>query len=323
MRSPDFLHKNAETELCEDYLAAGAVCRFSTNSVRVLDAARETFLPVQRPRTADFSVRFWVDESDLSQPPWPTPYVRGLDHLVFAGFDEGSSMLADLRSRRVIGRFSPAMAEDRTYYKTAIFPILMTIVGASIGIAELHCACVAKNQDAVLLVGPSGSGKSTLSLALSQCGFGFVSDDRSFCSVENGIVQVWGLPTRLKLRPEAAGWFQELQDSNLLAGWNGNGDLWLEPEQLNGVRRVRQSHAASVIFLEQGDGFDFCLSPMSSEDAMNRIARDLMAELPDATAKRAETIQRIVELPCWLLQYGGQPQAIAREITHHLADLLA
>jgi len=78
-----------------------------------------------------------------------------------------------------------------------------------------------------------------------------------------------------------------------------------------------------VIFLEQGDGFDFCLSPMSSEDAMNRIARDLMAELPDATAKRAETIQRIVELPCWLLQYGGQPQAIAREITHHLADLLA
>jgi len=48
-----------------------------------------------------------------------------------------------------------------------------------------------------------------------------------------------------------------------------------------------------------------------------------MAELPDATAKRAETIQRIVELPCWLLQYGGQPQAIAREITHHLADLLA
>jgi len=323
MRSPDFLHKNAETELCEDYLAAGAVCRFSTNSVRVLDAARETFLPVQRPRTADFSVRFWVDESDLSQPPWPTPYVRGLDHLVFAGFDEGSSMLADLRSRRVIGRFSPAMAEDRTYYKTAIFPILMTIVGASIGIAELHCACVAKNQDAVLLVGPSGSGKSTLSLALSQCGFGFVSDDRSFCSVENGIVQVWGLPTRLKLRPEAAGWFQELQDSNLLAGWNGNGDLWLEPEQLNGVRRVRQSRAASVIFLEQGDGFDFCLSPMSSEDAMNRIARDLMAELPDATAKRAETIQRIVELPCWLLQYGGQPQAIAREITHHLADLLA
>lgn len=323
MRSPDFLHKNAETELCEDYIAAGSVCRLSTNSVRVLEAARETFLPVKRPRTADFSVRFWVDESDLSQPPWPTPYVRGLDHLVFAGFDEGSSMLADLRSRRVIGRFSPAMAEDRTYFKTAIFPILMTIVGASIGIAELHCACVAKNQDAVLLVGPSGSGKSTLSLALSRCGFGFVSDDRSFCSAENGIVQVWGLPTRIKLRPEAAGWFQELQDSNLLAGRNGNGDLWLEPEQLNGVRRVRQSRAASVIFLEQGDGVDFCLSPMSSEDAMNRIERDLIAELPDATAKRAETVQKIVELPCWLLQYGGQPQAIAREITHHWVGLLA
>ncbi len=321
MRSPDFLHKNAETELREDYIAAGAVCRLSTNSDRVLEAARETFLPLKRPRTADFSVRFWVDESDRSQQPWPTPYVRGLGHLVFAGFDEGSSMLVDLRARRVIGRFSPAMAADCAYYKSVIFPMLMTIMGASVGVAELHCACVAKNQEALLLIGPSGAGKSTLSLALSQCGFGFVSDDRTFCSVENGEVQVWGLPTRLKLRREAAGWFPEVQESNLSSARNG--DLWLEPEQLNGVRRVRQSRAMSVIFLEQGDSVDFRLSPMSPEETMNRISKDLMAELPDATAKRAETVQKIVELPCWLMQYGGQPQAIARDITHHLIGLVA
>jgi shikimate kinase len=323
MRSPDFLHKNAETELCEDYIAAGAVCRFLTNSVRLLDAARETFLPLKRPRAADFSVRFWVDESDRSEPPWPTPYVRGLDHLVFAGFDEGSSMLVDLRARRVIGRFSPAMAADCAYCKSVILPMLMTIMSASVGVAELHCACVAKNQEALLLIGPSGAGKSTLSLALSQCGFGFVSDDRTFCSVENGDVQVWGLPTRLKLRREAASWFPEVQASNLSCVRTGNGDLWLEPKQLNGVRRVRQSRAMLVLFLEQGDSVDFRLSPMSSEEAMNRIAQDLMAELPDATAKRAETVQKIVELPCWLLQYRGQPQAIAWDIAHHLAGLLA
>jgi hypothetical protein len=318
MRSPDFLHKNAETELCEDYVAAGAVCRFSTNSVRLLDAARETFLPLKRPRAADFSVRFWVDESDRSEPPWPTPYVRGLDHLVFAGFDEGSSMLVDLRARRVIGRFSRAMAADCAYYKSVILPMLMTIMSASVGVAELHCACVAKNQEALLLIGPSGAGKSTLSLALSQCGFGFVSDDRTFCSVENGEVQVWGLPTRLKLRREAASWFPEVQASPVSSGSKSESDVWLEPEQLGGVKRVRQCRATSLIFLERRDDSEFRLRTLSSSEALRRLSVDLMEELPEAAAKRLETLKRIIELPRWLLQYGGEPQVIAQQISQQI-----
>src|ERR1700758_1820938 len=94
----DFLHKDAETRLCEHYLAAGAVCKLSTNSEPVLEAARNTFLRITLPHSPiDFSLRFWVDDADRSQPPWPTPHVRGLDHLVFIGLDAQSSMLADLR----------------------------------------------------------------------------------------------------------------------------------------------------------------------------------------------------------------------------------
>jgi len=39
MPHQDFLHKDAETTLCEHYLAAGAICRLSTNSQHVLNAA--------------------------------------------------------------------------------------------------------------------------------------------------------------------------------------------------------------------------------------------------------------------------------------------
>src|SRR5580658_9534250 len=152
MSAGDFLCKDAATPLCEHYTAAGAVCSFSTNWEPILEAARHSFLPIETaPVSVDLSVRFWVDYAALTQPPWPKPYVRGLNHLVFAGFDSGSSMLADPRTRRVIGRFSASMAADQSYWKAVIFPILLTTIGASVGIAELHCSCVAKKQGGLLL----------------------------------------------------------------------------------------------------------------------------------------------------------------------------
>jgi hypothetical protein len=322
MQPPDFLHKDAETNLCEHYIAAGAACSLSTNSQRVLDAARNTFQAAEvQPGAVDFHLRFWVDDADSSQAPWPKPYVRGLDHLVFAGLDEGSSMLADLRTRRVIGRFSPAMAGDRAHWQTVIFPMLLTIVSASVGIAELHCACVAKREDGLLLAGSSGAGKSTLALALSQQGFGFLSDDRTFCSVDNGAARVWGLPTPLKLRPEATRWFDELHDQRLTDTRSGGPAFWLEPELLSGVQRVRKCQPASLIFLERRDTSEFRMSPMSSIEALRRLNRELMTELPEATEKRIGTLKRIAELPCWLLQYGGHPQWVARQICQHLAKV--
>lgn len=320
MNTPDFLHKDAETKLYEDYLAGGVLCRLSTNSEHVLTAARETFLPVNLPsRSADFSMRFWVDDASRSQPPWAKPYVRGLGHLVFAGFGEDSSILANLRTRQVIGRFSPKMAEDHAYYRSVIFPMILTMVSATVGIAELHCACVAQAQRGLLLAGPSGAGKSTLALALSQDGYGFVSDDRTFCSLGAGGVCVWGLPTRLKLRNESLSWFRELRSSNISASPNKDTEVWLDPERLNGVQRVRRGCATSLIFLERSNTPEFSLKPMSSVDALTRLTRELMAELPDALAKRSETVKRIVELPCWLLRYGGKPQQVARQLSIHLA----
>jgi len=319
----DFLRKAAVTPLCEHYTVAGAVCSLSTNSEQVLEAARTSLLSVEQlSGPVDFSMRFWVDDADRSQPPWPKPYVRGLNSLVFAGFDEGSSMLVDLRTRRVIGRFSAGMAPDLSYWQSVIFPILLTIVSASVGIAELHCACVAKNQQGVLLAGPSGAGKSTLALALSQQGFTFLSDDRTFCSVEkSGELQAWALPTPFKLRPEAALWFQELREKHLTDTRSGGPAFWLEPKDLRDVERVRQCRPASLIFLERRDTSEFRLVTISSTEALGRLNRELMTELPDATAKRSRTIQKVVELPCWRLQYGGEPQLIARQISQHLADL--
>ncbi len=321
-RPRDFLHKDAETPLSKRYIAAGAVCSLSTNSRQILDAARNTFQDAGfQPGPVEVQFRFWVDDADSSNPPWPKPYVRGLGYLVFASFDEGCSVLADLRTCRVIGRFSAGMAADVAYWQTVIFPMLLTIVGASVGIAELHCACVARGGDGLLLAGPSGAGKSTLALALSQQGFGFLSDDRTFCSVENGEAQVWGMPTPLKLRPEATLWFDELREECLTDMRSGGPAFWLDPEHLIGVKRVRRSRPTSLIFLERESTSEFRLRPMPSAEALHRLNGELIAEPPEAAAKRSETIKRIVDLPCWFLQYDGRPQLVARQIFQHFAKV--
>jgi hypothetical protein len=228
-------------------------------------------------------------------------------------------MLADLRTRHVIGRFSPGMAADTGYWKTVIFPMMLTIVGASVGIAELHCACVGNEQNGILLAGPSGSGKSTLALAMSQMGFRFLSDDRTFCSVSDGEVTAWGLPTRLKLRPESRSWFQEVRKAQATDTFLGGQEFWCEPEHFFGVQRARQCRPHAVIFLERHEASEFQLTRMSSSEALSRLSRDLMAESSEASDRRSRTLAELVELPCWLLQYGGVPQTIAQNLAQHFA----
>jgi energy-coupling factor transporter ATP-binding protein EcfA2 len=195
--------------------------------------------------------------------------------------------------------------------------MLLSIVGGSVGVTELHCACVAKDEKGLLLAGPSGSGKSTLALALSQTGFGFLSDDRAYCSLRNGKVLAWGLPTRLKLRREAGAWFRELRDRQPADVQKGEPVFWLEPEQALGLKRVRCCQPSVVIFLERLERPEFHFTRVSPVEAMYRLDRDLMAELPEAVARQTETIAKLVEIPCWLLKYGGEPRAIAAKIADH------
>jgi hypothetical protein len=322
MSAGDFLCKDAATPLCEHYTAAGAVCSFSTNWEPILEAARHSFLPIETaPVSVDLSVRFWVDHANSTQPPWPKPYVRGLDHLVFAGFDSGSSMLADLRTRRVIGRFSSGIAADQGYWKTVVFPILLTMVGASVGVAELHCSCVSKKQNGLLLVGPGRSGKSTLAVALAQAGFGFLSDDRTFCSWRKGELLAWGLATTLKLRSDAGEYFEELQGRQPTDFQNGEPSFRLAPELGLGIERVRRCEPRMLVFLERSETPGFYLTRMSSVEAAARLEEDLVAEPPEAAAQQMEVIGQLAERPCRLLRYGGLPQGVAKQLAMHFERL--
>jgi hypothetical protein len=92
---------------------------------------------------------------------------------------------------------------------------------------------------------------------------------------------------------------------------------WLEPERFLGLKRVRRCEPRTVIFLEQVKGLEFQLAQVSPDEAMKRLDRDLMADSPEAVVRQMETMTKLVEIPCWLLKYGGEPLTIARKIADH------
>lgn len=323
MGDGDFLKRSAETSLCRRYIAGATPCTLVTNSELLLETVDDTFEDAEfSPDQIGLSLRFWVDGADQSQSPWPHPYTRGLGHLVFAGFDSRSSFLADLRTRRVIGRFSPALAGDSNYWKTIIFPMLFSIMAGSVGIVELHAACVARGESGIILAGSSRAGKSTLAMALSQAGFGLISDDRVFCSLRDGQMLAWALPRPLKLRFEAATWFEELRGREPRDIQNGERVFHCHAKQ----HRIAKCDPRLIIFLERFENREseptlFEMLPIESHQARRRLEADLLAEFSKAIQDQEKSLEMLSCVPCFLLRYSGSPQAIAEQLKGVFAEI--
>jgi hypothetical protein len=312
MRMADFLKKGAQTRLGEVFIVAGAVCEIRTNSESILTAARECFPCPDAPQpVVDLHMRFWVDPDGTAQPPWPNPYFRGLGHLVFGGFDCQSSVLVDLASRRVIGRVSPALASDSGYWKTVIFPRLITAVGSAIGLTELHCGCVAWNGDGLVLWGPSGGGKSTLTLALACQGFSLLSEDWTYFSRRGEQVLAWGLPTGAKLLPDAVQHFPELAKLQPILTLNRERAYQIDPERDFGVSRARFCKPKWLILLERTETSQFDLAQVPGEEAEARLRSDLLAQSAEVMVSQMATVKRLVQPGCWRLRYGGKAHLVA------------
>lgn len=311
---------NAEAHLplLASFLFGNKICEISTNCDKVLQAATESFAkPDKRGTAPDLRMKLWVDERPSIPSSDLTPYVRALNHLVFAGFNSTNSALLDLEQMHIVGRFSKAVALDRSCWKNTIFPVLLSVAAGPLGVAELHCACVEKNGNGLLLAGASGSGKSSLSVLLAKRGFRFLSDDRTCCSFHNRKLTAWAMPTPLKMRSEAGAWLDELRQLRPHKSKTGEMEFRLDPTKQLHLRRARECQPRLLVFLEQHAGAGFQVRQISRRKATALLAKDLMAEDLSVTESQLKTISKIVETPCRKLVFGGPPQEIADRLSRY------
>ncbi len=315
-RSVKLVHDSLPLEA--QFYVAGSVWDVRSNSEEVLRAFGETFDRAESGRQkAGLNLRFCVDFGVKDAHRWTQPHFRALDHLYYATYGPYDSMLVDQSGRHVIGSFSPAVAGDRRYWKQTILPILLGIVGASIGVTPVHCACVVKGGSGLLLAGESGAGKSTSALALSLNGFSYLSDDCTYLSRSGNQIRAWGLPTPVKLLPDAARHFPELHSLKPVSTLNGELAFTVDPTEMFNVERCLSCEPRWLVFLERRDeteGSTPVIKPVSPSEAAARLVVDLelMPEsISDQYESQLETIRLLVNRECWVVQHGLKPEQLA------------
>jgi HPr Serine kinase C-terminal domain len=300
------------------FFVAGSIWDMESNSEEIVRAMRETFDQAGGKQPADLHLRFHVDFAINDQPRWSTPHFRALDHLYYATYGPCDSMLVDQIGRRVIGSFSPAAAADLRHWKQIVLPVLLGIVSASIGVTPVHCACVVKSGSGLLLGGESGAGKSTTALELSRNGFSLLSDDCTYLSRSATGVRAWGLPTPVKLLPDAVSYFPELASLEPVLSLNGEWALNVDPTEISSVERCLSCAPRWLVFLERKVESRPVARQLSSPEAASRLLADLETLPPcnfDQYEYQLETVDRLVDRECWVVQHGLRPEPLAELLT--------
>jgi len=311
---PDALPLRAELSL------AGVHCLLLTNSAELLSSVSRWFSAIRYPYPSGQPVAMEVlVDSSISRAPSAKAHFRGLRHLVFASFGAEEVFSFDLLRRRVIGAVSPATASDSSFWNTQLLPIMVGVMGTTVGVVPLHSACLDRDGRGLLIAGLSGAGKSTLSVALAQRGFSLVSDDWTYVSKdkERDELIASGLSVPVKLLPDASEHFSELKAFTPKVSLNG--ELAFEVD----AAKVFRSHVKCIsrphwlMFLERDPrpGCDFI--PYSTTDARafyERSAELLPEELPEAAANRSEIIRTVTSRKCFRVRSGESPQKTAEAI---------
>jgi hypothetical protein len=303
-------------ELC----FAGALCTLHTNSCDLADVLELLSIPAGEVGVSRFDIQIVVDESSLEAAE--RPHFRGLHHVVIATFGSSNIFVFDISRQKLSASVSGAVARDYQFWKEKLVPITLGILGAAIGLVPMHCACLESEGDGLLIAGISGAGKSTLSVALSQGGFNYVSDDWTYLSQHGGKLVAHGTSAPVKLLPDAVKHFHTLKKCNLQTSMNGELAYEVDIAETFGARTEQGCEPRWLVFLERTSrpGGDF--SPMSRAAArayLNSSVERLPIQLSEAEATRRQVIEKVSKLPSWRFSYGGTPQFGTEQLREFIA----
>jgi hypothetical protein len=298
-------------ELC----FAGAACDLRTNSPELARVLEDLSISTADTVPSGFNMRVVVDES--SDEAAGEPHFRGLHHVVTASFGRSNVFVFDILRRTVSASVSGTLVRDDRFWKEKLIPITLGVLGAAMGLVPVHCACLESDGDGLLIAGVSGAGKSTLSVALSENGFNYVSDDWTYISRRRDRIVAHGTSAPVKLLPDAVGHFQSLQGHSLRRSMNGELAYEVDIAEAFGARVERACEPRWLIFLERTQQAGAIFVPMSSAEArryVNSSVEKLPPQLSEAAALRKQTIEHVASLPSWRFSYSGTPQFAAKEL---------
>ena len=318
-----FAFNRKTLRLRTDFTIAGSHCLLSTNSYNVLRHATPWQAPEKQDDAPSFHMEI-LENSSLDSVTGNLPHFRGVRHLVFAMLEPRSFLGFDLLRRRVIGVLSSAAVHDRSFWNAQLLPVTIGLIGTTLGVAPLHCACLDRNGDGLLLAGVSGAGKSTLSAALAQRGFALVSDEWTYLSRKESILSAYGLAAPIKLLPNSIRFFPELAKHAPKKTMNGEIAYEVDAPRMFRSAAKTSSRPKWILFLERsaipGCRFVPCRGEFITQ-FFEKSAERLPEELPAAKSARSQVIASLSACQSWSLRTGDDPHQTAEAIERFLAEV--
>lgn len=306
-----------------DFLVAGARCLLSTNSANVLRLAVPWQSSGGQVSSHSFQMELIEELAPFTQAARPSHF-RGVRHLVFAALQPQTFLNFDLLRSRVMGVISPAAARDQFFWDTQLLPITIGVLGTTVAVAPLHCACLDKNGSGLLIAGVSGAGKSTLTAALAKRAFAVVSDDWTYLSHKHSTLIAHGMFSPIKLLPDAIRHFGELREHSPRPTLNGELAYEVDPVKIFRSPVRSATYPKWILFLERTSAPGCRFLPCRSahvREFFESHAEKLPAELSRAKATRSEIINSLSNCESWILHTGDDPMRTAEAIEQFLPEV--
>jgi hypothetical protein len=293
---------------------AGARCELQTNSQQLLSTLNQWFVTRDEANPCNLWMQVLVNagESDFNR----NGHFRGLHHVAVASFGAGCVFVFDLLRRNISAMVTEKVARDRLFWDEILLPVAVGVLGATIGVIPVHCACLSTEGEALIIAGVSGAGKSTLSAALAQAGFDYISDDWTYFNQQSQILTAHGMAAKLKLLPDAASHFPNLSDQLASPALNGELAYQVTADVFGSTAR-RTSVPRWGIFLERTSepGCEFAKTTVEeARTYLNSSVERLPPQLDEVFHARARILDQIADLPWWVFRYGGTPHFAAQQL---------
>ena len=302
-----------------DLRMAGARCALQTNSEEILASLSRWRAPANGEGEGghSFEMNVIVDSAARREKE-VAPHFRGLHHLVFGSFGADETIVFDLLRRRVSAVVSRDTASDERFWNVRLLPTILGLLGATIGVVPLHCACLDKDGEGLLLAGHSGTGKSTLAVTLSRRGFALVSDGWTYVGRNENGLTAHGISAPVKLLPDAVRYFPELRAFEAANASNGELAFEIDATETFRTEARRESIPRWLMLLERTEGRECEIVPLRSEAAQaffEGSVERLPVQLTEAAETRASLIESLSRTESWLARCGGPPDVAAEAIS--------
>lgn len=305
----DPLLRSIDAPLRGTFHPLGFPLEIETNDRRILECAESSFgiFPKAESGAEPLRMRLVRAPEASAAAPWPAPAYRAWGDLFAVVCGPDNFLTADLARCEAMGFFSPAMLDDREFFRWTFLDCATYVLLVRHHFTTVHAACVVRDGHGICLCGAAGVGKTSLAFACVRAGYRLLADDVVYLLRSEKGLQLHGNPSRLHFPVSARELFPELKNLPIAIRRDGNEFLAVRTVEWLSDSAVTQAEAGAVVFLEHGAKEE--LENVQQAEAHRLLFEALPLDNDETMAAHRRSLERLVRVGAYRLRFSTLEQA--------------